>query len=324
MRWLRAIVPVVAVVVTIATDVWTYQPPQPVEKDHFVYFVDNAARLPSIDSSLNATRARLIGLLHDSLNYKPQIYIVGDQNYFTQLIGGSFPDWGAAAALPSLRRIVIKSPDKFNTRRPLGELLAHEYSHLALAARVGLYSTPRWFDEGTAMMVSMEWSWSDNVAMGEAAVFGRFIPLQDIDLVNRFSETRAHVAYAESYLAVSYFVKQYGVASLNLFLDQLERGASVDSALMAATGSDRRGFEQEFRAYMNNRFNFASLFMDTIYFWMALAFVLVIGAFLAYRRKRRYYNQWKEEDRFESKDFDYGDPHHPEQTDDEDDEPWRS
>ncbi len=324
MRWLRAIVPVVAVAANSAFHALAYEPPLPVEKDHFVYFVDNAAWLPSIDSSLNATRARLTVLLHDSLNYKPNIYITGDQNYFTQLIGGSFPDWGAAAALPSMHRIVIKSPDRFNTRRPLAELLAHEYSHLAVAGRVGLYSTPRWFDEGTAMMVSMEWSWSDNVAMGEAAIFGHFIPLQDIDLVNRFGETRAHVAYAESYLAVSYFVKQYGVASLNLFLDQLERGTSVDLALMAATGSDRRGFEQEFRAYLNNRFNFASLFMDTIYFWMALAVVLVVGAFFAYRRKRRYYSQWKEEDRFESKDFDYGEPRHPEQTEDEDDEPWRS
>jgi hypothetical protein len=301
-----------------------YEPPQPVEKTYFVFHSDNPSYITPSDSALTAARSRLIGLLRDSLYYKPDIYIVGDQDYFQQLIGGSFPDWGAAAALPSLKRIVIKSPDRFNLGRPLPELLSHEYAHLAVAGRVGLSSAPRWFDEGMAMMVSMEWNWSDNLAMSNAAVFGHFIPLREIDLVNRFPEGKAHLAYAESYLALTYLVKQYGVISLNLFLDEIAKGHSVDSALMAATGSDRNGFEQEFRTYLDSRFNFTSLLMDTIYFWMALALVLVVGTVIRYRKRRKYYREWQEDQKFQSTDFDYGDPRHPEKTDDDDDEPWRS
>ncbi len=300
-----------------------YEPPLPVEKAYFVFHVDNPSYIQPSDSALTAARTRLIGLLHDSLDYKPDIYIVGDQTYFSQLIGGSFPDWGAAAALPSLKRIVIKSPDRFNIGRPLPELLAHEYAHLAVAKRVGLREAPRWFDEGMAMTVSMEWSWSDNLAMSNAAVFGHFIPLNEIDRVNRFPEGKAHLAYAESYLALTYLVKQYGVSSLNLFLDEVARGHSVDAALMAATGSDSKGFEQEFRAYLDSRFNFTSLLMDTIYFWIALAIVLVIGTVIRFRKRRSYYKEWQDDQKFQSTDFDYGDPRHPEKTDD-DDEPWRN
>jgi hypothetical protein len=300
-----------------------YEPPQPVEKAYFVFHVDNPAYIKPSDSVLTAARSRLIGLLHDSLDYKPDIYIVRDESYFLQLIGGSFPDWGAAAALPSLKRIVIKSPDRFNLGRPLPELLAHEYAHLAVAKRIGFREAPRWFDEGMAMMVSMEWSWSDNLAMSNAAVFGHFIPLRQIDMVNRFPEGKAHLAYAESYLALTYLVKQYGVSSLNLFLDQIAKGQSVDSALMASTGSDEAGFETEFRAYLDNRFNVTSLLMDTIYFWMALAVILVIGTLLKFLKRRKYYEKWREEQKYESTDFDYGDPSHPEKIDD-DDEPWRN
>jgi hypothetical protein len=63
---------------------------------------------------------------------------------------------------------------------------------------------------------------------------------------------------------------------------------------------------------------------DTMYFWMALALILILGGYLQFRRRRAYYKKWEKEDQYESKDFDYGDPDQPEQPDDEDDEPWRA
>ncbi|MFH1303389.1 MAG: hypothetical protein ABIK07_20175, partial [Planctomycetota bacterium] len=108
------------------------------------------------DSVLSDAASRLQLLLNDSLDYKPEVYLVADLNRFQALIGGGFPDWGAAAAIPHKKRIVIKSPDHFNLNRSIEELLAHEYSHLALAHRTGLGSAPRWFEEGLAMMVSRE------------------------------------------------------------------------------------------------------------------------------------------------------------------------
>jgi hypothetical protein len=294
----------------------------PVETEHFIYHLTTPKLLPQVDSALAKARTKLIGLLADSLDYKPDVYVVDDLAHFENLIGGKFPDWGAAAAVPVRRLIAIKSPAHFNVNRPLDELLAHEYSHLALAHRTGFYAAPRWFDEGLAMFASMEWSWSDNLAMSKAAVFRQLLTLDTIELVNRFNEGQAHVAYATSYQAVAYLYKQYGGIAVNQMLDSIAHGRSMDIALFAATGSNYRDFEKEFRVYLDARFNATSLLADTMYFWLALAFVLILGAYLQYRRRRSYYKKWEREEKYESKDFDYGDPDDPEKPDD-DDEPWR-
>lgn len=96
----------------------------------------------------------------------------------------------------------------------------------------------------------------------------------------------------------------------------------MDAALLASTGSDYEGFEAEFRIFISERYNIVSLFADTMWLFLALAVVVVIGAFLRFRRRRQYFRKWEEEERLHSTDFDYGDPDTPEATDDE--EPWRS
>ena len=295
---------------------------QGVERDRFIYFLDTPQYLDMADSLLNEAAVRLETLLHHRLNYKPNVFIVNNQFRFDSLIGGKFPDWGAAAAIPHRKRIVIKSPDQFNLNRSLKELLIHEYSHLALAGRTGFRSAPRWFDEGLAMMVSAEWNWSSNLAMSKAAVFGQMMSLREIEKVNRFNESRAHIAYAQSYLAVTYIYEEYSNEAANIFLDRIAAGASLDEALMASTGSKYADFETEFGLYLKNRFNLLTLILDTMWFWLGLAAILIIGAFIKYRKRRLYYRRWEEEERLQSTDFDYGDPDNPEETDE--DEPWRS
>ncbi|PWB69666.1 hypothetical protein C3F09_10190 [candidate division GN15 bacterium] len=296
---------------------------QPVITPLAAFYFDDQSFIPEAESSLVQARRRLIDILGDSLDYKPAIYLTSDLHRFNQLIGERFPDWGAAAAIPLRKEIVIKSPKRFPVGRPLGELVAHEYAHLALAHRTGFREPPRWFDEGLAMYVSMEWGWSNNLAMSRAAVFRQFIGLSDIDRVNRFSSDKAQVAYAQSYLAVKYLISQYGHAGVTDFLNEIAKGHSPDAALMAATGSNYADFEKEYFDYLAKRYNITSLLMDTSYFWIALAFLLALGGFLKFRRRRRYYEKWREEERFESRDFDYGDSDHPEQLDDDEDDAWR-
>jgi len=295
---------------------------EPIERSNFVFYVNNQRYIDLADSVLNNVRILLKEMLVDTLPYKPSVYIIEDADSFKRLIRGRFPDWGAAVALPERRSIAIKSPDKFNIGKSLAELLAHEYAHLVVAHRSGFYSAPRWFDEGVAMLVSTEWSWSDNLAMSKAAIFGEFIPLRKIKQVNRFNQSQAGVAYAQSYLAVKYLLDQYGSNALNRFLDEIAKGSSVDNALIASSGSNYNEFEKEFHEYLTLHYNIATLFTDTMYFWLALAIIVVIGAALRYRKRRQYYKKWEQEERLQSTDFDYGDPNRPEKTDDED-EPWR-
>jgi len=296
--------------------------PRPLERENYIYFFNEPRYVRIADEALDRSRNLLLRLTKDSLTYRPSVYIVDNDYDFNELIGGKFPDWGAAAAFPERHLIAVKSPDHFNINRSLAELLAHEYTHLLLSQSSGPGELPRWFEEGLAMHVSLEWSWSDNLAMSKAAVFGQLIDLEEIRYVNRFAESKAHLAYSESYLAVNYLIETYGSGSIRAFIASIASGGSEGDAIYEATGSTAAEFADDFRLYLNRRFNVASLFMDTLFFWLGLSFLVLIGAWLKYRRRKQFYRRWEQQERLESTDFDYGDPDNPEQIGDED-EPWR-
>jgi len=295
---------------------------EPVETEYFVFYFDNHYYIERADSALNKVRRQMMGLVQDSLNYKPSIYLLENIDEFNRVIRGRIPDWGAAAAFPERRLIAVKSPDKFRVGKSLEELLAHEYSHLLLHHRTGFSDPPRWFDEGLAMLVSFEWDWADNLAMSRAGTFGQFIKLREIEQMNRFGAAKAEIAYAQSYLAVDYFYQEYGANQVNSFLDAIKSGHSLDSAFSESIGATYSEFEEEFKTYLGERYNIASLFMDTMFFWLLLAVIVIVAGYLRYKKRRQYYKKWAEEEKLQSKNFDYGDPKEPEQTDEED-EPWQ-
>ena len=292
-----------------------------VQREWATYYLPDSAYAPEVDSALLRTARQLERSFGHRLSYAPKVHIVADSRRFDSLLGGGFPHWGAAAAIPHQRRIVVKSPHHFRVNRPLRQLLAHEYAHLWLSDRLGLGRAPRWLDEGIAMTVSLEWGWQENLTLNRAAVLGELVGLSEIERVNRLPATRARVAYAEAYLAVTYLLETYGRRPFNRLLDSLAAGASLDRALTGAIGADTAEFEAEFADYLRGRFNLVMLVADTMYFWIGLALLLVLAGLLRYARRRRYYERWREEERFQSTDFDYGDPDHPERLDD--DEPWR-
>ena len=273
---------------------------------------------PEIERAVQDARARLITILNDTLRYQPDIHVAHSREDFARLTGTAFPDWGAAAARPFERMIVLKSPAHFNVGKPLAELVKHEYAHLALADRVNGQWVPRWLDEGVAMYVSAEWDWTDNLAMGRAVVFRSILALHDIEKLNTFGEGQAQTAYAQSYLAVKYLLDRYGVGPFNVMLDQFRRRATVDQALTEAIGATYIEFEEEFHTFLIGRYNLLSLFTDTYFLWIFLALVVIVGFVLKTVRRHRYYKKWDEEERYQSTDFDYGDPDQPEQIDDDD------
>jgi len=294
-----------------------------VETDRFIYYLDNPNMLNQAQVVLEKVNLKLVAIFGDTLRYRPEVYIVGDLNQFNRMTENMAPDWGAAVAIPYLQRMVLKSPEKFNLNKSLEELLAHEYTHLFLADRIGFGELPRWFNEGMAMYMSSEWGWSNNIAMSKAGAFGQLIPLYGIEKINSFNEGKAQVAYAQSYLAVQFMLEHYSDKAADIFVKELALGRTIDEAIYQATGSTLKEFEADYKIYLNQRFNWVSLFMDTIFFWLFLAVIVVIGFWIKFRKRREYYKKWEEDEKLHSTDFDYGDSDNPEQIDD-DDEAWRS
>jgi hypothetical protein len=315
------IILLIAVIFVPALSACAGNRPDLIERPRFFYVSRNDQFIEPIESALEGARTFLIGILGDSLSYKPRIYIEYDLDSFNKLIGSSFPDWGAAAALPYRQMIAIKSPAHFNLGRSLGELVRHEYAHLALEDFLKHNLPPRWLDEGVAMYTSAEWQWENNFAISKAVVFNNLIPLKEIGQLNRFSQARANTAYSESYLAVQYLIQEYGRETFILFLNNLANRGTIDEAFMESIGSDYDGFEREFFEYLKTRYNVMTLLGDLSFLWLILAGVVLAGFLLHFRKKRKYYKKWDEEERYQSTDFDYGDPDNPEEIDDED-TPW--
>ena len=249
-----------------------------------------------------------------------RLFLVTRESQLRMFVGAGFPDWGAAAAIPTQNMIVIKAPSLTTADKPLPLLAAHEYAHL-LAAELSGGRTPRWLDEGFAMYLSSEWSFDDFTAISLASVRGEFIPLSEIADLNSFSEAQAHVAYAQCYLAVKYLAEYYDPATLRALFSALKRGKGIDAALRELYGIDQAGFEEELFAHIRANYTLTGILMNSSLFWIALAGLVVLGAYLARRRKADRYKQWDEEERLQSTDFDYGDPDNPEKIDDED-RPW--
>jgi len=292
-----------------------------VERQYYYYSAPTKQFMKTIDSAVASARSRLYVLLGDTLKYKPKIYIKDNMEDFRKLIGTAFPDWGAAAALPYREMIALKSPAHFRLGKSLYELVKHEYAHLALQDRLYHSRAPRWLDEGIAMYTAVEWGWGNNLTMSRAVVFNSLIRLGEIEKMNRFSEGRAQIAYAESYQAVKYLLDEYGVETLNILLDNLRDMKSIDEALLGSVGATQEEFGNEFFEKIKTRYNIMSLFGDLYFLWIFLALVIVVGFILKTRKKRKYYKKWEEEEKYHSTDFDYGNPENPEEYDDED-KPW--
>lgn len=274
------------------------------------------------DSVLAAAHAQLTYLLRDSLSFTSTLQIVREKSAFDALVGSAFPDWGGAAAIPSKRLMVVKSPNFFNLPASLEELIVHEYAHLALSYRLRGHPAPRWFDEGLAQSVSTVWGIGGNVALTKATVLGNHIPLSSIDGVNGFHSFDAELAYATSFQAVQFLRERFGQAGIDFFIDALASGQPVGSAIELATGRTWPQFEAEFHLYLQSRFTVTGLLIDMSYLWLLFPFLLIAAWLVRLWQKQQYAKKWKRQEQLESTDFDYGDPNRPE-TPDSDDEPWR-
>ena len=241
--------------------------------------------------------SRLASFLEDSLTHPLTIYVAEDEAEFRAKLGSSFPDWGIGAAISNHNLIVLKSPDKFRYIRPFSEVLGHELAHIFLNKKSKGSDLPRWMDEGFAMMQSREWRIGLDITVVRAIFTGSILPLSEIEYLNRFSNSKAQLAYVESYLAFSYLLDEYGKEGFFELLNYLSRDKSLDYAFLKTTGSSYVGFQSEFISYLKKRYNFLALLGDTFLFWLVLAFLVVFFYFMKKYHNRRTMKRWEYEDR---------------------------
>jgi hypothetical protein len=255
-------------------------------ESHFAIVVSGA------DSNLARQTVAILKSAHQKMATESGVWLpdtvhvvyVGRSQSFDSIVGGLFPDWGVGCAVADKNLIAVRSPRDYAVSQALPEVLRHELAHLHFEAVVGHHRPPRWMNEGYAQQFAHEWRYGDDWTVARAVFLGHELPLADIDGVNSFQDAKARLAYAESYLAMGYFLKTYGWDGLMLLGRSLRQGGSWDDGFKAATGADYVTFQKEFAKYLKDHYSWAAFLGDTALFWILLVFVF-LGLYLLKRRR---------------------------------------
>ena len=254
---------------------------------------------------LESSYQKISDFLEDSLTDLVSVYVADTEEEFGSMLGGSFPEWGIGCAIPHRNLIILKSPLKFKYYRPFSQVVTHELAHIFLGKLSRGKRIPRWLDEGFAMYQSQEWRIGQDMAVARAVLTGSILPLTQIESVNAFRESKAQLAYTESFLAVSYLYGEYGEGTVKEIVTHLASGTSMDLAFMRTIGSNYLSFQMEFEKYIKEKYNWVSFFGDTFLIWIGLAFLMVFLYLLKRRHSRKTLKEWELEEQGIEKDDEF-------------------
>ena len=252
-----------------------------------------------IEKILNSSYSKLSDFFEDSLTHPVDVFITQNDDEFDSLVGDNFPDWGIAAAVSSHNLIVLKSPSKYGYLKDIYKVTTHELAHIFLGNKVARKNIPRWLDEGFAMYMAEQWRWSLDLSIAKAVFTNSVLDLTEIDSVNAFKTSKAHLAYLESFLAVNYFIQCYGKDGFREFIQNLALGESIDSAFVNTIGLNHQGFSEEFAQHLKKRYNWISFFSESLFLWLLLAFLIVMFYFMKKLRTRKIMKKWEEEENWQ-------------------------
>ncbi len=263
---------------------------------------------------LEVASLRLDKLLGISFKDTIDVRIVQSQEEFDALAGGKIPEWGAGAAIPARNLIILREPMMNRYPGNTADLLQHELAHIALSRRAKGAHLPRFIDEGFASWFAGEWTFAQVTTVAAAQITKSLLPLRDIDDVNRFHQGQANLAYAQSYLVVNYIFKRFGELAFTDLIDALATGENMSEAFHQTLDISFWRFEADYRKFLSDNYTLFAILADMSGLWIILALIVVFGWILIRKRKKDAYDRWKDEEKYQSTDFDYSGS---------DDEPWK-
>lgn len=211
------------------------------------------------------------------------------------------PIWAVAVAYPERNLIIIRSPKavrggSFDYRK----IFIHEFTHIVLGRALQHQDVPAFLAEGIAMYESSEWQISRTAAITRAVLTGRIIPLQE--LWNRFPEDRedAELAYAESFMFVSFLISRYGSAAFQQFIKNYAESGNLRHSLQKMTGKHLVTLEGEWTDYMKMRVSWVPLITSAATLWFAVTTMFLYGYYRKRRRAKAILMQWEKEEKNES------------------------
>jgi hypothetical protein len=211
--------------------------------------------------------------------------VAPDARRFRAWVGPGAPEWGAAIAVPSERRIVMQGGRAGSDAGDPERVLRHELAHLALHEMLGDLA-PRWFDEGYAGYAAGEWGRDESLATNVALLVGGMPSLDSLEAGFEGGSRAAEQSYALAYRAVSDLATLDPERGLALFFQYWKSTGRFDAAVRSAYGMTAPAFEELWQSRTRRRYGALALFAN-LSVATALFLVFFFPLWVARRRRDR-------------------------------------
>ena len=198
------------------------------------------------------------------------------------------PLWAIGVAYPAENVIVLRSPRATKgSRIDVVDVFAHEFSHIALGRALAGVTVPVWLSEGLAMYEAREWTFSRISVLTRASLTDRLIPLPVLTLSFPAEEEPAELAYAESFMFISFLINKVGRDAFHRLIRDYTRYGDLAGALRRGTGMNLADLEERWLVYLKLRVSWIPIITSVSTLWFVAALIFVYG----YARKKRQANR---------------------------------
>jgi hypothetical protein len=201
--------------------------------------------------------------------------LIVNTDSFQRHFAGRLPDWGVGVAMPSGRVIALDYSRLPAVGRGLREVFLHEMVHALLFQGSGGAWLPTWLHEGTAMLYSGEWRFTDTVSL---ILDGRVPDLERLQGRFPVPHGMADRAYRTSLLAVSRLREGYGDEIIADLVRETKNCGNFSEAFATVTGESLDGFQRDFAAAMKLKFGWMLFLTRWPGLFVLAAFIFAVGA----------------------------------------------
>jgi hypothetical protein len=220
------------------------------------------------------------------------ITIASSNDEFSDLASDGAPDWEVACAFPERGLVVLRSPRIVAYPVQMESVLVHELAHIAAGRALLGVRVPRWFDEGIAMAVAGEWPLEEASPLPAAAAAGKLISLSDLEEGFPLGSGQAALAYAESFYAVGFLMRESGVAGPARLVAAVSAAGDFDRAVVLLFGASRTRFDEAALGSLGRGFGWAILLKGWGFLFLVLGACLIAVVSLVARRRGRRMRSW--------------------------------
>jgi len=286
-------------------------PYQRYETDHFIIrYADADGKLSRyVAEESEKLRTKIVSDVGDYLTGKTTIILAPSIEEFQRTQPGreKMPLWAAAVAYPERNLVIIRSPGAVRGGRfDYRKIFIHEFTHIVLGKALQHRDVPTFLAEGIAMYESSEWEFSRTAALTRAVLTGRLIPLRE--LWDRFpaDQADAELAYAESFMFVSFLINRYGSAAFQQFIKSYAESGNLGYSVQQMTGKHLVTLEGEWVDDLKVRVPWVPIVTSATTFWFILTAIFIYSYFRKRRSAGEILMRWEEEEENEPESPDDG------------------